>query len=100
VTYYSNLRYPSGFLAYPGNAAVTMCMSKLGPLVPQAPLPLMRFSRAETSQQQFMTDRWQCYQQSGGSCGVLSSCLAALGYQEDPDGELVAPPGARIKCNR
>ena len=99
VTYYSNLRYPSGFLVYPGNAALAMCAGKLAPAL-QTPSQPTRYTRPGTSQQTYMADRWQCYQQSGGSCGAWSSCLAALGYEQDPNGELVAPPNAVIRCVR
>ena len=100
VTYYSNLRLPGGFLAYPGNAPMTMCMGKLAPAAPPPPdpSPPQRYSRPRTSQQTFMADRWRCYQQSGGSCGVWFSCLAALGYEQDPNGLLGAPPNAVITC--
>jgi hypothetical protein len=99
MTYYSNLRTPGGFLAYPGNAAFGMCAGKLAPAF-QAPLQPTRYSRPGTSQGIYMTDRWQCYQQSGGSCGAWSSCLAALGYEQDPNGELVAPLNAVMRCIR
>ena len=104
LTYYSNLRTPNGLLAYPGNSAISMCLNKLGPLFQQPPQPpqqplQLRYSRPGTSLQEFMVDRWQCYQQSGDSCAVWTSCLEARGYQEDPDGPLAAPPGAGIPCN-
>jgi hypothetical protein len=100
VGYYSNLRLPGGFLAYPGNTAITMCLSKLRPLLqaPQGPPQMLRFSRPGTSQQQFMADRLQCYQLAGGNCGAWLVCLDERGYHEDADGMLSAPPNAAITC--
>jgi hypothetical protein len=99
VTYYSNLRYPSGFLVYPGNAALAMCAGKLTPAF-QTPLPSARYTKPGTSQETFMVDRWQCYQQTGANCAAWVSCLAALGYRVDMNGELGAPPEAVIPCSR
>ena len=101
LTYYSNLRTQGGFLVYPGNAPFAMCAGKIGQAFQAPTTPtIQRYSRPGTSEQTYMADRWQCYQQSGGKCGVWFSCLAALGYERDPEGDLAAPPEAVILCNR
>ncbi len=98
ISYYSNLRYPNGFLVYPGNSSITKCMAQLA--TPQQSSQPARYSRPDTSQQTYMTDRWDCYQQSGGICNVWASCLSALGYRKDPNGDLATPPDQVIQCSR
>jgi hypothetical protein len=78
------------------------------------------YSRPDTTQQQFMKDRYDCLQEAqqpvsaaavtaygGGSssrvvtnCGVWISCLGARGYVADPNGSLFAPPGMAVYCRR
>lgn len=77
-----------------------------------------RFSRANTSHEQFMKDRYECMKESqrprGGAaivggiatsnvryavdCGMATSCMAARGYKPDSAGPLVAPPEANVEC--
>ena len=96
ITFYSNLRLPGGFLAYPASTSVAICGNLLDS--PQSSTRPTRYSRAGTSEQTYMADRWQCYQQSRGSCGAWASCLYAHGYQLDPTGKLVAPSAAMMRC--
>jgi hypothetical protein len=77
-----------------------------------------RFSRPDTTHQQFMKDRYECMKESqrprGGAaivggiatsnvryvvdCGLATSCMAARGYKPDQNGPLVAPPEAEVEC--
>ena len=79
-----------------------------------------RFTRPETTQAQFMQDRYACMQQAeqqyssafanqfvltAGSetrpnCGVWLSCLGARGYVVDPNGSLAAPKDMIVHCHR
>jgi hypothetical protein len=81
---------------------------------------VVHYSRPDTTQQQFMQDRYECLQEAeqrvsaaavtpygGGasssvvaSCGVWASCLGARGYTVDPNGNLFAPPGMIVRCRR
>ena len=85
-----------------------------------APTPrkTLAYTRANTTQDQFMKDRYECLQEAeqrvsaaavnqyGGasssqivpSCGVWTSCLGARGYVVDPNGNLSAPPGMIVNC--
>gem|GEM_PF-4808769 len=81
---------------------------------------VLHYTRADTTQAQFMKDRYECLQESqqrvsaaavnayGGasssqvvaSCSVWASCLGARGYVVDPYGNLAAPPGMVVPCSR
>lgn len=83
-----------------------------------APPKMQRYSRPETTQSQFMKDRYECLLESqqrvsgavvnayGGasnsevvpSCGVWMACLGARGYVVDEGGTLSAPPEMRVGC--
>jgi hypothetical protein len=88
-----------------------------------APPPLQavtRFTRAGATQEEYMADRYACYQESaqnasgayvgpyGGasSSGVVHSrgtwlaCMGARGYVTDPNGALAPPPGMEIHFQR
>lgn len=78
--------------------------------------PTMRWSRPSTTQEQYMSDRYACFQESaeqvsgaavtayGGTGGshtahshnAYMACMGARGYVVDPNGPLVAPPGMEI----
>jgi hypothetical protein len=82
--------------------------------------PLTRFTRPDTTQQQFMKDRYECLQEaeqrvSGAfansygaaassheraNCGLWYGCLAARGYALDKAGDLAAPQGTAVLCYR
>lgn len=78
-----------------------------------------KYTKPGATQQEFMRDRYECLRQTqqrqesmtsglGGSytstvrpsCSALGSCLAAYGYYQDDNGELIVPKGANIKCTR
>jgi hypothetical protein len=81
---------------------------------------VVHYSRPDTTQQQFMQDRYECLQEAqqrvsgaavtpygGGAtsrvvanCGVWLSCLGARGYTTDPNGDLFAPPGMAVYCQK
>jgi hypothetical protein len=95
-------------------AAVVFAVA--GCAVPPPPLPVARFSKPGATQEQYMADRYACYQESaqnasgayvnayGGasSSGVVHSrgawlaCMGARGYVTDPNGSLVPPPGMEV----
>jgi hypothetical protein len=62
----------------------------------EQPLP-KRWTKADTSRETFMQDRYACYQQeqqsaSGAHDGhSLTACMVARGYTLDPNGALFAP---------
>jgi hypothetical protein len=80
----------------------------------------MHWSRAGTSQEAFMKDRYVCLQeaQQGRSAGyvdryggssvgtvvtngpLFTSCMIARGYSKDADGLLVAPPEAVVRTSQ
>ncbi len=80
------------------------------------PQPPARFSKPGATQEQFMADRYSCYQAaqqpvsgpppsanaSAASMRVVASrtlwlmCMTEHGYTADPDGPLVAPPGKEL----
>lgn len=82
------------------------------------PPKMLRYSRPETTQSQFMKDRYECLLESqqrvsgavvnayGGasnsevvpSCGIWMACLGARGYVVDEVGTLSAPPETRVGC--
>lgn len=84
------------------------------------PPPTARFTKPGATQEQYMADRYACYQESaqtasgayvdayGGasSSGVVHSrgawlaCMGARGYVIDPNGALVAPPGMEVHFQR
>jgi len=79
-----------------------------------------RYSRAGTTQDEFMADRFDCISKSEQNvsnpllavmgaatttsqlpnCEQWTSCMKARGYSLDPDGKLGAPPRMAIKCLR
>jgi starvation-inducible outer membrane lipoprotein len=83
---------------------------------PTAPQPPAKFTKPGATQEQFMSDRYACYQaaqqQIGGplmnaSPGAASpqvvasrsmwlSCMQARGYVPDPNGSLSAPAGSQL----
>jgi starvation-inducible outer membrane lipoprotein len=85
-----------------------------------APQTTIRYTRVDTSQQEFMKDRYECLQQSEqrvsgavvygnvassqerevANCGLWLSCLTARGYTIDKAGDLAAPPEAVVLCSR
>ena len=97
-------------------AALVFCVVSLAACAP----PLTRYTRPDTTQQQFLKDRYECLKQSeqrvsgavvnpyGGAassheranCGLWYSCLAARGYVIDAAGDLAAPPGMAVPCYR
>jgi hypothetical protein len=94
-------------------AAVAILLSGC---VRQPPPPPAHYAKAGATQEQFMKDRYACVLdaqqgrsaavvgQYGGSSygtvvtsrGVFTSCMAARGYNIDPNGPLVTPPEALI----
>jgi hypothetical protein len=61
----------------------------------EQPLP-KRWTKADTTRETFMQDRYACYQEQQGASGAhdghsLAACMVARGYTEDPDGALFAP---------
>ena len=74
--------------------------------------PPMRFSRADTTQQQFLQDRYVCIQEPTQTRAVadeyeaerkevvngpvMVGCMAARGYIAGLDGEFGSPPGGEI----
>jgi hypothetical protein len=85
---------------------------------PVKPVPIRHFTRPETTQEQFMKDRYECLQEAeqrvsgayvnsyGGAassqvianCGVWVACLGARGYTVDPNGNLSAPREMIVRC--
>jgi hypothetical protein len=80
------------------------------------PAPIHAWSRANTTQDKYMKDRYDCItearQQMGNTVvagaygssntrtivngGIFTSCLGARGYIPDPNGTLVAPRGTEF----
>jgi len=62
----------------------------------EQPLP-KRWTRADTTRETFMQDRYSCYQQEQQSAAgardghSLTACMVARGYVQDPNGALSAP---------
>jgi hypothetical protein len=90
-----------------------LCAISLTACAPTRQLPpATRYTRPDTTQQQFMKDRYECLQEAeqrvsgaivgayGGAsssrvvanCGVWWACLGGRGYTTDPYGNLAAPP--------
>jgi len=81
---------------------------------PAKTAPLARWTKPGASQEAFMRDRYVCIQQAqqhtsgiGSVVGTIVinrplfvSCMAALGYVEDPNGNLYPPPGAVFPTTR
>jgi hypothetical protein len=99
--------------------AAALAVAASGCVAPQ-PLPVARFSKPGATQEQYMADRYACYQDSahnasgayvsayGGaaSSGVVHSrgewlaCMGARGYVIDPNGNLAPPPAMEIRFQR
>jgi len=80
------------------------------------PKPVSRFTKPGATQQQYMADRYACYQESAQNAsgayvnqyagaarsGVVHSrnawlaCMGGHGYVLDPNGDLAPPPGMEI----
>jgi predicted small lipoprotein YifL len=64
--------------------------------------PAQRYTRPDTTQQQFMQDRYECLQEAQrgpvASCSLISSCMGARGYILTPGGDLAPPPGMAVAC--
>jgi hypothetical protein len=64
--------------------------------------PAQRYTRAETTQEQFMQDRYECLQEAQrgptASCNLISACMGARGYILNPAGDLAPPPGMAVAC--
>jgi len=62
----------------------------------------MHWAKPGATQEAFMSDRYACIQQTPqNNAGaydraLLINCMEAHGYSEDPNGNLVAPPGAIV----
>ena len=66
------------------------------------PIPIQRWDRAETTDQQFLTDRYACIQDveagrpsrsASDALFVFKACMAARGYRFNPSGRFGPPPG-------
>jgi hypothetical protein len=64
-------------------------------LIPPRPL---HWSRENTTQDQFMTDRYECMKESGSYCDLFTACLGARGYARDYSGPLAPPSGSSFIC--
>jgi hypothetical protein len=64
--------------------------------------PAQRYTRPDTTQDQFMRDRYECLQESQRgpvpSCSLISSCMGARGYILNAGGDLAPPPGMAVSC--
>jgi hypothetical protein len=64
--------------------------------------PAQRYTRPNTTQEQFMQDRYECLQESQRgpipSCSLISACMGARGYALSPDGDLAPPAGMAVAC--
>lgn len=105
-------------LTFSGYFAVGLVLVGCAPQPPPRPSPPDRFSRAGTTQDAFMADRYQCLHeamspvavgiyrpQAGLSrsdvqpvCGMWRSCMAARGYVVNQQGNLSAPTDTRVSC--
>lgn len=79
-----------------------------------------RYTKKGATEEQFLKDRYACLQENQQrietanvdsfngnysskvmpSCSALASCLAARGYYQAEQGELVIPSGAVIRCSK
>jgi hypothetical protein len=64
--------------------------------------PAQRYTRPDTTQAQFMQDRYECLQESQRgpvpSCSLISACMGARGYMLNPEGDLAPQPGMAVAC--
>jgi hypothetical protein len=70
--------------------------------------PAMRYTKPDTTQEEFMRDRYECLQDPQNkipgtygpvvSCTLLSACFGYRGYILDPHGNLAPPPGMIVPC--
>jgi hypothetical protein len=64
--------------------------------------PAQRYTRPDTTQEQFMQDRYECLQEAqrgpATSCTLISACMGARGYLLNPAGDLAPPPGMGVAC--
>jgi hypothetical protein len=94
--------------------ALTACVAR------PPPKPVSRFTKPGATQQQYMADRYACYQESAQNAsgayvnqyagaaqsGVVHShnawlaCMGGRGYVLDPNGDLAPPPGMEISFQR
>jgi hypothetical protein len=79
--------------------AVAILLALAACVVRPAP---QRYTRPDTTQEQFMQDRYGCLQESQRgpvpSCSLISACMGAHGYTLDPGGDLAPPPGMAVAC--
>jgi hypothetical protein len=65
-------------------------------------LPAQRYTRPNTTQEQFMQDRYECLQESQRgpvpSCSLISACMGARGYASSPEGDLAPPANMVVAC--
>jgi hypothetical protein len=74
--------------------------------------PAQRYVRPNTTQEQFMQDRYDCLQEAqrqspypatpygpSTSCELISACLGARGYSANPQGDLAPPENVAVLCH-
>jgi hypothetical protein len=63
-----------------------------------------RYTRPETTQEQFLQDRYECIRESQQgpilSCSLISACMGARGYALSAAGDLAPPAGMAVACRR
>ncbi len=63
----------------------------------------LRWSREETTQDEFMDDRYECLREAHGGHvekGIFVSCMTKRGYVQDPNGPFAPPPGSEVTSRR
>jgi hypothetical protein len=64
--------------------------------------PAQRYTRPNTTQQQFMQDRYECLQEAQRgpvpSCSLISACMGARGYVLSSEGDLAPPANMVVAC--
>ena len=103
----------------PNKFIVTLTLSQILVACAQ-PQVIVRYSKPDATQTQFMKDRYECLQESqqresgayvnpyaGAAssqmvvpCSVFKACLGARGYVTDPNGNLTVQPDMIIRCRQ
>jgi hypothetical protein len=82
--------------------AAVLGLSGCAGLFPQTQ-KMTRWSRADTTQDQFMKDRYECLKEAetprGVDCDIWFPCMGARGYvRNDDEGTLYPPEGMQFLC--